>query len=161
LSVKRSFVYDPLNPRRDSVLDLALEFIRGCGFKVQLTVTKVKRTLKQNSLMWSMLSDIASQQQACVNGIMEWVSDEDWKIILSASLKREMRFAQGIDGGTVMLGMRTSEMDVAEMSDLIELMYAFGARHDVTWTDEKAQAGAYERDAIADSAPTTDTHRSR
>jgi Ni,Fe-hydrogenase I small subunit len=50
-------------------------------------------------------------------------------------LKREGRIAQGIDGGFVMLGQRTSKMKVQEMCDLIELIFAFGSSNGVVWSE--------------------------
>jgi ABC-type branched-subunit amino acid transport system ATPase component len=41
----------------------------------------------------------------------------------------------GVDGGMVFLGEPTSGMSKKEMSDLIELVCAFGAEHGVEWSD--------------------------
>ena len=86
-----------------------------------------KRTLARNAHLWASLNDIANQ--------VEWhgqkLSPEDWKTMLTASLRKEQRIAQGIDGGIVVLGASTSKMTKAELSDLIELCHAFGAQHGV------------------------------
>ena len=71
------------------------------------------------------------------------MSKEDWKDVLTANWKREQRIAQGIDGGIVMLGQRTSKMTMAQMSELIELMYAFGAERGVIWSHQQAQDRAH------------------
>jgi hypothetical protein len=80
--------------------------------------------------MWAMLQDIADQ--------VEWhgqkLTPDDWKHIFSASLKKQ-RAVQGIDGGFVVLGQSTSRMTKAEMSDMQELMAAFGAERGVTFKD--------------------------
>lgn len=91
-----------------------------------------RRTLDQNSRLWAMLGDISRQ--------VEWhgqkLSAEDWKTIGTASL-RKCRFVPGIDPGTVVpLGLRTSDMTKAEMTELIESLFAFGAERGVQWTDE-------------------------
>ena len=93
---------------------------------------KARRSLDQNALLWSRLSDIATQ--------VEWygqhLSPEDWKDVLTASLRRT-RVVPGIDAGTfVPLGMRTSDMTKAEFSDLLEMIAAFGAERGVTFHDE-------------------------
>ena len=44
------------------------------------------------------------------------------------------RVAQGIEGGWVMLGQRTSKMTEAEMSELITLAHAFGDQRGVQWS---------------------------
>ena len=96
------------------------------GKRLTLTIGEETRTLPQNSRMWAMLSDISAQ--------VEWhglkLSKEDWKDMASASLKRQ-RAVPGMDGGFVVLGQRTSEMSKSDMSELMELMEAFGAQHGV------------------------------
>ena len=44
---------------------------------------------------------------------------------------RKQKAVPGIDGGFVMVGSRTSKMSKAEFSDLVELIYAFGAERGV------------------------------
>jgi hypothetical protein len=93
------------------------------------------RTLDQNAAMWGHLRDIASQVQWPVNGKMDYLSAEDWKDIFSAELKKEQRIAQGLSGGFVLLGLRTSRLKKRELSDLIEIINAFGAEHNVKWSE--------------------------
>ena len=93
------------------------------------------RTLDQNARMWAMLEDVSKQQDWPVNGRMGKLSKEDWKDIFSAELRKEQRVAQGISGGFVLLGAHTRKMKVRELSDLIELIFAFGAEHGIIWTD--------------------------
>lgn len=93
------------------------------------------RSLDSNAKMWAMLADIAAQVKWPINGVLQALSAEDWKDILSASLSQENRIAQGVRGGFVMLGKRTSRMTVREMSELIEFMHAFGAEQNVVWSE--------------------------
>jgi hypothetical protein len=72
---------------------------------------------------------------------MQRLSPEDWKTMFSASLAKHQRVAQGIDGGFVMLGTRTSRMTVAEMVDLQTLIEAFGAERGVQWSDPHFSEG--------------------
>lgn len=92
------------------------------------------RTLAQNDLMWSVLTDISRQIDFVVNGELVKVSPEEVKDILTASLKRETRMAMGIDGGMVLLGQRTSKMTVRQMTELIELAHAFGTQRGIEWS---------------------------
>jgi hypothetical protein len=92
------------------------------------------RTLAQNDLLWSVLTDISKQVEFVVNGALVKVSPEEVKDILTAGLKREMRMAQGIDGGMVILGQRTSKMSVRQLVELIELAHAFGTQRGVEWS---------------------------
>lgn len=105
------------------------------GRVLRVTVGEPKRSLEQNDRMWAMLTEVAEQVDWPVDGLMQKLSPEDWKAILSAGLKREQRVAQGVDGGFVLLGQRTSRMTKREMSDLMELIAAFGAEHGVTFTE--------------------------
>jgi len=91
-----------------------------------------KRTLPQNDRMWAMLTDIASQ--------LKWhgvkLTPDDWKLIFLDALKREVRMVPNIDGnGFVNLGRSSSDLSKDEMSDLIELMQEFGARHGVVFNE--------------------------
>lgn len=95
-----------------------------------------RRSIDQNALLWSLLTDIASQ----VVWYGQKLSAEDWKDVLTASL-RKARVVPGIDPGTfVPLGMRTSDMSKSEFSDLIELIYAFGAQQGVKFHIEENAA---------------------
>jgi hypothetical protein len=95
---------------------------------------KATRSSQQNALLWSCLTDLSKQ----VNWYGQYLSAEDWKDVLTASL-RHCRVVPGIDKGTfVPLGMRTSQMTIPEMSELLELLFAFGAEHGVTFTDPGA-----------------------
>jgi hypothetical protein len=104
------------------------------GHRLSFEVRKATRSTDQNSMWWSILTDISRQVDWPVDGKTQKLSPEEWKDILSAGLKRTQRVAQGIEGGWVMLGQRTSRMTVAEMSELCELAWAFGAQHGVAWS---------------------------
>lgn len=92
------------------------------GQRMQVVVRKEKRSNAQNSKMWAMLTEVSQQ--------VEWhgqrLEPEEWKDFFTAALKRQ-KVIPGMDGGFVVLGSSTRLMEKAEMSDLIELMYAFGA----------------------------------
>ena len=90
-----------------------------------------RRSTEQNALMWSLLGQISKQ----VVWYGQKLSSEDWKDVLSASL-RKTRVVPGIDDGTfVPLGMRTSQMTKQELSDLLELIWAFGAERGVKFRE--------------------------
>lgn len=111
----------------------AKNFLARNGGALVIEIRKSTRSLEQNAMLWSILSDLAEQVRWPVNGAMRFLEAEEWKDILTAGLKREQQMAAGIDGGFVMLGQRTSKMTKAELSDLIELAWAFGAQHEAKW----------------------------
>lgn len=87
------------------------------------------RSLSQNARMWAMLTDL--HQQVIWYG--ERLSAEDWKDVLTASL-RKSRVVPTIDGdGLVPLGLHTHDMSDDEMSALLALIDAFGAEQRVRW----------------------------
>lgn len=88
------------------------------------------RSLEANAAMWAMLTDISEQ--------VVWhgrkLSQESWKHVFTSSLKKQ-DVVPGLDGGFVVLGQSTSSMTKQEMSDLLELMAAFGANNNVQFHD--------------------------
>jgi hypothetical protein len=99
------------------------------GNRVQISAKTETRSLAQNRRLWAMLGEIS--QQVVWHG--RKLSAEDWKHVLSASLKKQDA-VPGIDGGFVVLGLSTSKMTVAEMSELQTLMEAFGAQQGVKFS---------------------------
>lgn len=99
------------------------------GWKI--TVAPPGRTVDQNAKLWPMLDDVSKQ----VIWYGQKLTRDDWKDMFTASLKK-MRPTPGIDGGFVVCGLHTSRMSKALFSDLIELMYAFGAEHNVVWSEK-------------------------
>jgi len=94
----------------------------------EVTVKEHKklRSLDANSKLWAMLTE--------VSGSVVWhgqkLSKEEWKDIFTAALKRQ-KVVPGLDNGFVVLGAHTSKMSVAEFSEMIELITAFGTQQGV------------------------------
>lgn len=101
------------------------------GHRVELSAKTETRSSAQNRLMWQRLEELS-------RGV-EWygqrLTSEEWKDVLSASLRKQ-RVIPGIDGGFVALGQRTSKMTVAEMTEMLDLISAFGAQQGITFKDE-------------------------
>ena len=96
-----------------------------------------KRTLSQNDRMWAMLTDLS--RQLPWHGIK--LRPDDWKLVFLDALKREIRLVPNIDGdGFVNLGRSSRDLSKEEMSDLMELMAAFGTRKGVVFHDDEAVA---------------------
>ncbi|QJQ96941.1 hypothetical protein HIO72_00570 [Halomonas sp. PA5] len=111
---------------------------------VKLGRPNSKRTLSQNAKLWPMLSDLHSQ----VEWYGETLTQEEWKDVMTAGLKRQ-RAVPGIDGGFVVLGAHTSKMNKQEFADLIEVIYAFGAERQVAWSEPALRAFEHYREAQA------------
>lgn len=128
--MKRVFILAHATARK-----MAAQCIADAPEGYTVTVAEPTRNLEQNARMWAMLADISRQ--------VVWhgrkLSQEDWKHMFSSSLRR-LDVVPNIDGtGFVALGLSTSRMSKREMSDLIELMTAFGAERDVMWSDPRRQ----------------------
>lgn len=135
--MKRTYIYDPDNPRHEGVLSLLCDDVRKEGRRLVVTVTEPTRNLESNAAMWVLLGDLSRQVVWTVDGKQQLLSPEEWKDIMTAGLRREQRVATGIEGGFVILGARTSKMTQREMGELLELIQAFGAEHQVKWTEQK------------------------
>lgn len=107
------------------------------GFVVE--VREPSRNLDQNALLWVLLTEFSRQLEWPVNGKMVSLSPDDWKTILSASFRREtQRMTQGVDGGLVMLGARTSQMGKREFAEFIEFIQSVAAARGVELEREAA-----------------------
>lgn len=93
---------------------------------MKIEIKSERRTLDQNATLWGHLHDIAAQ----VNWHGQFLTDTEWKDVFTAALKRQ-KVVPGLDGGFVVLGTSTRRMTRQEMSELITLMEAFGAEHNV------------------------------
>ena len=92
---------------------------------------KAKRTLDQNSLMWSRLTEIARQ----VEWYGEKLTAEDWKDVFSAAL-RKARIVPALEGtGYVQLGFHTSDMSKEELSNMLDLIDCFAAERGVIFNE--------------------------
>ena len=100
------------------------------GYVVEISETN--RTLDQNAAQWPILSAFARQKQWPVNGQLCWMTAEEWKDVLTAAFSNEhVRLAQGIDGGVVMLGQRTSKFSKKEFSEWIEYLHFCAASFEI------------------------------
>ena len=100
------------------------------GHRLTLEVKQQTRSNEQNALMWQLLTDISKQ----VDWYGNKLTPEEWKDVLSASLRKQ-KTVPGIDGGFVVLGLRTSKMTIAQMTEMIELCYAFGSQQGVKFNE--------------------------
>lgn len=92
----------------------------------------------QNRKLWPMLKDIQRQ----VPGF-ETYSTDDIKLRFLNSLGVEMRFLPALeDEGMFPVGLKSSTLTVQQFSGLIELIYAFGAKRGVVWSDPETRKEA-------------------
>ena len=124
---------------RDFVRERAIKWIQGAPEGTRVEFKEPKRTLPQNDRMWAMLTDVAAQVPHCGR---RYTADE-WKVIFLHALGRELRFVPSLDEKTFLpLGFSSSDLSKAEMSELMELIAAWGAEHNVTFHDASEAAVA-------------------
>ena len=115
--------------------DRACQAIREAPEGWAVTISEPTRSLEQNARLWASLNDVAQQ----VDWYGRKLASEDWKHVFSSSL-RKLEVVPNLDGtGFVALGQSTSKMTKRELSDLIELIYSFGAEKGVIWSEPKEQ----------------------
>lgn len=116
----------------DRLRDRALDYVRRAPHGSRVEFKGPKRSNDQNAKLWAMLSEVAAQ--------VKWhgltLTADDWKLVFMDGLKRENRLVPNIDGnGFINLGRSSSDLSKAEFSDLIEIIYAFGANHSVEFSE--------------------------
>ena len=112
---------------RDIACSLVLRVPSGFVFNI----SPPKRTQDQSSRMWAMLGDIsrAKPEGRCL-------TPDVWKSLFLHALDHTQRFEMALDGnGMVPTGFRSSRLTKRQMSDLIETIAEYGARHGVQFND--------------------------
>ena len=95
-----------------------------------MTISAPRRTLDQSAKMWAMLSDISRAKPEGRS-----ITPDVWKSLFLHSLDHATRFEMALDGrGMVPVGFRTSRLSKDQMSELIEVIAEYGARHNVQWS---------------------------
>lgn len=109
----------------------AYDFLLRAPVDYVVTIAPPTRTLDQNAKMHAMIADIMAQ----VDTERQWTADE-WKDRFLHALGKEMNFLPDLDGRAFFpRGYRSSQLSKREFADLVEIIYAFGARHGVRWSE--------------------------
>jgi hypothetical protein len=120
--------------RNEAIRRRAMESVWNAPDNYKLVISEEVRSLEQNSRLWPSLTEISNQ--------VMWhgrkLSPDDWKMVFTASLKKMDVVPNLENTGFVALGLSTSKMSKRELSDLLELVYAFGAEHGVVFKDLEA-----------------------
>lgn len=100
------------------------------------------RSTEQNDKQWPMLRDIARQvpwwhTDERGHWVFKPMNEASWKAVLTAGFEQETHMALGTDGHTaVMVGASTSKYSKSKFADYIEFVSAFGAAHEVVWSEK-------------------------
>lgn len=128
-------MWEPVQAKKalDGVVWSQLKAMLMAGHRMVVEVKPETRSLEANARMWAMLTEISRQ----VDWYGHRLTPEEWKDVFSAAMKRT-KVVPGLDGGFVVCGQSTSKMTRAEMSEMQELMEAFGAEKGVRFSAVEA-----------------------
>lgn len=108
----------------------AIKYIESAPWGTRVELKATRRSVPQNSLMWSLLTDIAEQVPWC--GMR--LRPDDFKILFMAALKQELRVVPNLQGnGVVQLGRSSSDLSKSEMTALIEYIIMWGTERNVNF----------------------------
>jgi hypothetical protein len=126
MSEKQVFIVQPApHPSRS----LAVRAVQEAPEGRVITIAKPKRSNVLNAKMWAVLTQLEP---------IEWygnrLTKEEWKDVITASLKRQ-KIVPGIDGGFVVCGLHTRDMPSGEIWDVIDTAYALGSERGIRFIE--------------------------
>lgn len=102
-------------------------------------ISESTRSLDQNAAQWPILEAFAEQLDWQINGRACKLAADEWKDILTSAFRQDVaRIAPGLDGGMVLLGVRTSQFGKREFSEWLEFLHATAAERGVVVYQEDA-----------------------
>lgn len=124
----------------------------GAGFRERLVpIFQILRAIGEASthpirITWRALDTRTLEQNARLNASIRDVADavkwhgmaltvDEWRAMFVASYRKGQRVVPGIDGGFVVLGASSRDLTVSECSEVMELVYVFGAENGVTFKE--------------------------
>ena len=100
-------------------------------------VAAPNRTVDQNDLMWAVLSEISIAKP---DGRRH--TPEMWKALFMHACGHEVQFLNGLDGNPFPVGFRSSRLSKAQMSELLEWIFAWCAEKGVTLSHDQERSAA-------------------
>lgn len=119
--------------RGQSQRDLAKALIDKAPVDAVVKISAANRTPSQNDKFWAMLGDVS---RAKPEGRVH--TPETWKALFMNALGYEVAFQVGLSGEPFPVGFKSSRLSKSQMGDMIEFIYAYGAQHNVKWSEEYA-----------------------
>lgn len=119
----------------DTARAMAVAHVQAAPHGYIVEIKPPSRSLEQNARLWAMLTEVSEQ----VDWYGSKLTPTEWKHVFTASLKKQ-KVIPGLDGEFVVLPSGTSTMTIPEMSDMIELIYAFAVPRGVVFTDPRGVA---------------------
>ena len=115
----------------DSQRAFAKELIDKAPVNAVVNIHEGKRTISQNDKLWAMLSDVSRAKPRGLH-----YRTDLWKGLFMHECGHEVQFLNGLeDGQPFPFGLKSSQLTVPQMRDLIEYIYCYGAQHGVVWSE--------------------------
>jgi hypothetical protein len=119
-----------------AIRERAIAWVRKAPTGTRLTFKAPQRTVEQNSRLWAMLSDVATQHRIAGH---KYTTDQ-WKVMFlhawAREVGRELQYLPNLNGaGLVPYGSSSSDLSVSEMTGLIEWIFMWGAENGTIWSD--------------------------
>lgn len=109
---------------------VVLDWATKAPIGTRVTFQRSKRSLDQNSRMWAMLTDVATQTEH----MGRRYDASQWKVLFLHACGREVQFLPALDGSTfIPWGQSSSDLSKDEMSELIDFIAAWGAEHNIAF----------------------------
>lgn len=121
-----------INSPRDRLR--AVSWIEKAPIGTRVEFKASKRSLPQNSKLWAMLTDIATQKE---HAGRKYTPDQ-WKVLFMHACGREVQFVPSLDNSTfIPWGFQSSDLSKDEMAQLLDFIGAWGAENDVIFADDE------------------------
>ena len=116
--------------------DRACRWVRQAPIGSRVEFKAPRRSTEQNSMMWGLLTEIATQKTHCGR---KYTPDQ-WKVIFLHAMGREVQFIPTLDKSTfIPWGCSSSDLSKKEMTDLIEFILAWGSENGVDFQDYQSE----------------------
>ena len=114
----------------------ANKYVKDAPIGTRLEFKTTKRSLPQNSLLWSMLSDIAAQKEHAGRKY----TPNQWKVLMLNAIGQEVQFIPALDNKAfIPWGQSSSDLSREEMTALIDFMECWGAENGVRFHGKPEQ----------------------
>lgn len=109
---------------------------------VEVILTRPKRTKEQNGKLHPMVRDIKTQVKW-----MGLMTEKEWRQFFCGIIQGQKPVPTP-EGGIIMIGGSSKDLNKEQMGDCIEYMYAFGSERNVVWSEPALQLySEYRQDA--------------
>jgi hypothetical protein len=113
--------------------DKASKWAQGVTIGSKVVFHGPGRTIPQNDALHAAIGDIARQRDYHGLKLQDW----EWKLLFLDALDREIRMLPNLDGtGFINVGKSTASLSKEEFSGLLCIVYEWGNRNGIKWSDQ-------------------------